>query len=119
MKRLVNLRLHEGPFVYIGRPGKGQGGPYGNPYVVGEKCGRCGHWHAGGRSTLPCYAAYLEERTAKDPAFRVLLLDAKRRVAGGTPLGCFCAGKHGLDVDDHPWTCHGQPLLFWLDRLET
>lgn len=29
----------------------------------------------------------------------------------GKVLGCWCAGREGLSVDD-PWTCHGQTLLF-------
>lgn len=118
-KRLVNLRLYEGHGTYIGRPGKGHAGPFGNPYTVNARCSRCGHWHATGRSTLPCYAAYLQERTRADPEFRKALLHLKELVVGGTPLKCFCAGKGGLDVDDHPWICHGQALLHWLDTMES
>jgi hypothetical protein len=79
--------------VYIGRPGHGEDGYFGNPYTVDEY---------GREEALAKYKAYFEHRIKTDPEFlrRVLLLRGKR-------LGCFCK----------PWSaCHGDIIAAWLDQ---
>ncbi len=97
--RVVNLR-REAYDVYIGRPGKGSLGPFGNPYRVGGWCSRCGHVHASAEATLACYRAYLFDRAGRDRAFAEHL-----RALRGKRLGCFCK----------PGPCHGDVIVEWLD----
>jgi hypothetical protein len=98
--KVVNLRFN--PFdQYIGRPGKGQDGYFGNPFVIGKD---------GDRDTvIALYREYFYLRIKVDPEF-------KRRVEElrGKVLGCFCAGKGGLTALDKPFTCHGQIILEYL-----
>lgn len=97
--RVVNLR-REAYDVYIGRPGKGQAGPFGNPYKVGHSCLRCGKPHPKPADTLPCYRAYLCERANLQPTFAESL-----RALRGKRLGCFCK----------PGPCHGDAIVAWLE----
>jgi hypothetical protein len=102
--RIVNIRT--GSYdVYIGRPGRGRNGIFGNPYPVWVKCVRCGELHTTPASTLPCFRAYFEERVRTDDTFRLHTL----RLRGKT-LGCYC--KPG-----NP--CHGKVIVEWLDQQET
>lgn len=102
--KVVNIRLD--PYdVYIGRPGRGGSGEWGNPIQVGKICQACGELHSGGGSTIPCYQRYLHKRL-QDPHFRARLLTLEGKV-----LGCFCAPKGGLGPDDQPFRCHGQVML--------
>lgn len=97
--RVVNLSAE--PYdVYIGRPGRGLDGPFGNPYRRGEVCARCGQLHATGESTLPCFEAYFLERVERDAVFRAQVLALR-----GQRLGCFCA----------PRPCHGSVIAKWLE----
>jgi hypothetical protein len=97
--RVVNLH-RESYDVYIGRPGQGQAGPFGNPCKVRSRCPQCGATHEEPSSTLPCYRTYLCGRLADDPDFATML----RRLQGRT-LGCFCS----------PNPCHGDAIARVLD----
>lgn len=81
--------------VYIGRPGKGLDGYFGNPIRKGSTCYLCGKVHTAGASTLPCYKAYLKLRIGNDPAFK-----ARVKELHGKTLVCFCK----------PNACHGDYL---------
>lgn len=91
--KVVNLH-HKVPYdVYIGRPGKGKDGPYGNPYSVADH----------GSNALPLFRKYFYNRIDMDPGFRVKVLELKDKT-----LGCFC----------HPKPCHGDIIAEWLDSLK-
>ena len=95
MTRVVNLRKE--PFdVYIGRPGKGLDGYFGNPVVVHEECPVCGSIHSSRGETLPCFASYAFERVQVDDEFRQRLIELR-----GKTLGCFCK----------PAACHGDVMV--------
>lgn len=100
MTLVVNLRVSDYD-VYVGRPGKGQEGYFGNPIRVGEDCFVCGNVHGKGE-TLGCFEAYVRQRLAVDPEY-------KARVKGlqGKLLGCFCK----------PRPCHGDILAKYADAL--
>lgn len=74
-------------YVYIGRPGKGEEGYFGNPVEIeeGQEPG----------DTLPAYETYLYKRLAEDPKFR-----GRVRALTGKKLVCFCKPK----------PCHGDIL---------
>jgi hypothetical protein len=97
---VVNLRK-EAFDVYIGRPGKGQAGPFGNPIAVGQTCPVCGLQHTTPGSTLVCFKVYFLKRVTQDPAFRNQVLALKDKT-----LGCFCKPK----------PCHGDIIAAWLDE---
>lgn len=99
---VVNLR-RSAYDVYIGRPGKGQAGPFGNPYRVGHRCGRCGAMHRTADETLSCFRAYLFDRAARSPEFAASL-----RALRGQRLGCFCKVR-----GDEP--CHGDVIAAWIE----
>lgn len=95
--RVVNL-YKEAYDVYIGRPGKGQEGYFGNPFqLVNTKD------LAERQRVVEQYADYFSERLEKDQEF-------KRRVHAlrGKTLGCFCA----------PNVCHGDVIAAYLNALE-
>lgn len=99
--RVVNIRTD--PYdVYIGRPGRGLNGIFGNPYPVGEICTRCIKLHESRESTLPCFREYFEERIANDRAFRLQVLRLRDRT-----LGCFCRPNHA---------CHGDIIAEWVEE---
>lgn len=103
--RVVSVKLD--PYeVYIGGPGKGEDGYFGN---------FAARLHYAGQMTreqcLEVYEAYLKFRVATDPAFKTRLLALRGKV-----LGCFCAGKGGLTAAD-PLICHGQVIAAYLDSL--
>ncbi len=102
MTKVVNLR-REAYDVYIGRPGKGLDGPFGNPYKVGHSCLRCGKPHPKPADVMPCYRAYLAYRAARSEAFAASL-----RALRGKRLGCFCK----------PGPCHGDTIVEWLEADE-
>jgi hypothetical protein len=100
--KVVNIRLdsyHE----YIGRPGKGKDGYFGNPFIIGPDGDR--------EKVIALYKEYFDLRIKEDLVFKrgVQELDGK-------VLGCFCAGKGGLTVLDKPFTCHGQIILEYLSE---
>jgi hypothetical protein len=101
---VVNLRKE--PFdVYIGRPGKGMEGYFGNPHPVYQfgkpwtVCPICKIKHMKGEA-IEAFRKDFAVRIESDPEFRrrVLLLKGKR-------LGCFCDGN-----------CHGDVYKEWLDK---
>ena len=113
MSRVVNIKLGEPYDVYIGRPGHGQAGPFGNPYPVKQTCSRCGSRHISGGSTLTCFREYLVERMAREPRFRDAILALR-----GKTLVCFCAPRGGLTSTHRPWRCHGQVILAILEESD-
>lgn len=82
--------------VYVGRPGHGERGYFGNPIRVGARCVVCGQTHRDGASTLPCFEAWARRRMATDAEYR----EAVRGLRGKVLL-CFCA----------PNPCHGDVLV--------
>lgn len=94
---VVNLRLAKYD-VYIGRPGHGRDGYFGNPHPVGF-CPLCAQEHVRGEAVV-AFEDYFYRRLARDPEFfgRVLELHGKR-------LGCFCA----------PARCHGNVIAEFLN----
>lgn len=109
--RVVNLRRE--PYdVYIGRPGQGVEGPFGNPIRRGEPCRVCGdgtvHPQAG--DTLECYEVWLRARVARDVGFRVAVEGLR-----GLRLGCFCRPTSGFCGR---LLCHGQVIVGWLHGVE-
>lgn len=102
--RVVNLR-REDYDVYIGRPGNGFDGYFGNPIKTGYLCKLCDQYHERASSTIHCYTNAFYQRIYEDSEFvaRVLALRGKR-------LGCFCA----------PNACHGDVIAKFLnEEIET
>lgn len=97
--RVVNLQ-HASWHVYIGRRGRGFDGYFGNPYVVGKVCQRCGSPHLTPGATLPCFKDYFYERLLADVEFRKRVKTLK-----GKRLGCFCK----------PGPCHGDIIMDYLE----
>ena len=94
MKRTKVVNVLRDEFdVYIGRPGKGHDGYFGNPF-------RRSRDDLPG-STLPKFEEHFLKRVEDDPEFRrrVLALKGKR-------LGCFCKPKRA---------CHGDTYVRWLE----
>lgn len=88
---VVNLRKE--PYdVYIGRPGRGEAGLFGNPFWKSDESGR--------DEAIAKFEVYFLDRVESDPAYRAAVLALK-----GLRLGCFCAPKH----------CHGDVIARWLD----
>jgi len=88
--RVVNLR-RERYDVYIGRPGRGLAGPWGNPFVIGCDGTR--------EEVIAKYEAWLKMQPQ---------LMARLHELRGKRLGCFCA----------PLPCHGDVLARLADELE-
>lgn len=86
---VVNL-LADPYDVYIGRPGRGRDGDFGNPFRIGP--------HGSRAQVLERFQQYFRHRLASDPTFRhrVEALRGKR-------LGCFCKplACHGDIIADH------------------
>lgn len=102
--RIVNVSAKFPDAIYIGRPGNGSDGPFGNPFPLTDEM----VW-ANPRARTEClnqYREYLERRMANDPPFRdsVMALQGKR-------LSCFCPPPgRVLTRNDLPWVCHGQVM---------
>jgi hypothetical protein len=87
---VVNLTRGAAFDVYIGRAGRGQAGPWGNPFVLGRD---------GDRATVIAkYEAWIQTQ----PQLLARLPELK-----GKRLGCFC----------HPHPCHGDVLVRLADAL--
>jgi len=86
--------MHDDNYVYIGRPGKGVPGSFGNPNPLKKESDR--------ESNLAQYRKYLEKQVKEDPDFR-----AKVAALHGKTLVCFCKPK----------ACHGDILAEMADRL--
>jgi hypothetical protein len=94
---VVNMKLNEDFDAYVGRPGKGWGGRFGNPYR--------------GPGAIEKFRSYFLERAERDPEFRaaVLALPARAKEPGRLKLACFCAYAGGITGDlPKPYICHGQ-----------
>lgn len=91
LTNVVNLRRK--PYdIYIGRPGKGKSGYFGNPFALGKNGDRA--------AVLKEYRSWFQKRLLTDPAFRVGV-EALR----GKTLGCFCK----------PQACHGDVIAEYLN----
>lgn len=89
---VVNLRRE--PYdVYIGRPGKGQSGPWGNPFRLESDAQR--------GATLQRYREWLDAQIAQGKISRQSLAELS-----GKRLGCFCK----------PQPCHGDILAAAADQ---
>jgi ribonuclease HII len=86
--------------VYIGRPGQGLAGPWGNPIVAGRPCLVCKDTHALPGDTLGCYRRWLRWKLRKDPNWARQFYALR-----GSTLVCFCA----------PTPCHGHVMAEFLD----
>lgn len=96
-------------YVYIGRPGKGNTGYWGNPIAVGKRCYICNNTHNSGGETLECYSQYLESRLANDQEFNNSFFQLKDKT-----LFCFCRPKDGFNKRV---VCHGQIMAAKLDNI--
>lgn len=91
-----NARLYtDAQTVYIGRPGRGEPGPFGNPIIIGRRCRICGATHLTRALTLPCFEAWARARMDLEPEYREAVQGLRGKV-----LLCFCA----------PGPCHGEVL---------
>ena len=94
-------------YVYIGRPGKGLAGPYGNPHPVGFPCARCRGLdgkllvHKRGEAIV----AFEETLKKWD---RDLLKKKLSKLFDAEFLVCFCA----------PQACHGDVLVRWINMFK-
>jgi len=102
--RVVNIN-REAYDVYIGRPGKGEAGYFGNPHTSHGPCRAC-HERTGklalhGREqSIELYRQDFTTRIESDLTFRASILMLR-----GLRLGCFCA----------PLACHGDIIAAWID----
>lgn len=91
MTRVVNL--YKDPYdVYIGRPGRNQSGPFGNPYTIGPDGDR--------DEVLRKFRDYFYERLRVDSIFWGQVSSLQ-----GKTLGCFCK----------PQDCHGDIIAEYVD----
>ena len=84
---VINIHALVPGAVYIGRPGHGESGYFGNPFHLTAKEPR--------GSTLERFREYAEARIYSDPEYR-----ANVRSLRGRTLACFCK----------PAPCHGDIL---------
>ena len=79
--------------IYIGRPGRGLSGMFGNPFKVGRDGDR--------NQVVEKYRKYFYEKIEKDAVFKAEVQKLK-----GKRLGCFCS----------PLRCHGEVFVEYLDK---
>ena len=92
MKKTTVVNLNRKPYdVYIGRPGKGQSGDFGNPFPGNNRA-----------KSIIQFKEYFHKRLKADPEFR-----AKVHGLHGKTLGCFCK----------PRSCHGDVIAEYLNSL--
>jgi hypothetical protein len=92
---VVNIKRNQTYDVYIGRPGKGLTGYFGNPCSTGKPCYVCGEIHYDRLHTIDCFEVYARKRLEVDPVYKAAVKELQ-----GKRLGCFCA----------PAPCHGDVL---------
>jgi hypothetical protein len=95
-KKTKVVNLYKEPYdIYIGRPGKGVSGYFGNPILLrpGDSRG----------STLDRFREYFFTRLEQDPQFKAHIMTLK-----GKTLGCFCK----------PNACHGDIIAEYLNSME-
>lgn len=100
--RVVNIRETDEYDFYIGRPGRGEEGYYGNPIRVGSPCPVCRGVHKRGGNTLGCFEEYARDRIKRDVVYRERVKELH-----GKTLGCFCKPKK----------CHGDILAKLAEEL--
>jgi hypothetical protein len=100
MTSIVNLRI-ESYDVYIGRPGKGMNGYFGNSHPVGY-CEICRKEHQRGEAIAE-FKKDFYRRIMNDKEFLRRVLELKDKT-----LGCFCKPMN---------QCHGEIIAEWLDSL--
>ncbi len=86
--------------VYVGRPGFGEPGPFGNLHPVGRPCRLCGGRVHSPAESLACFTRDFRARLVRDPSFRAAV-----RALRGRRLGCYCDGTH----------CHAKVIAAWAD----
>ena len=100
---VVNIRRDTDWDVYIGRPGKGGTGCFGNPISFHEECPVCKEIHVddeeGRLGLLACYKSWFWKEINSNPVFRIKVMELK-----GKKLGCFCK----------PRPCHGDIIVEWI-----
>lgn len=89
-------------YVYIGRPGRGLRGIFGNHIKPGDVCPECGDTHKEPADTIPCYEKWLNIRVVEDLDFRNQVKNLHNK-----KLVCFC----------HPKPCHGEILEYVSNKL--
>lgn len=95
VRKTIVVNISEDYDVYIGRPGKGQPGPFGNPIKRGPN-------DLPG-STIPEFETYFLKRVEEDQEFRESVHSLR-----GRRLGCFCPRNSP--------NCHGRVIVRWLHR---
>lgn len=93
--KVVNLFTEEYD-VYVGRPGNGQDGYFGNPFKKGKDGTR--------EEVLELYGEYFKIRVAEDTDFK-----GKVHALRGKRLGCFCSPK----------PCHADFIVKYLQESKT
>lgn len=88
---VVNIHHKSEYDVYIGRAGKGQDGPFGNPFSEGSR-----------ELKISQFKEYFHKRLRTDFEFKKQVKGLKNKV-----LGCFCAPK----------PCHGNVIADYLNSL--
>lgn len=91
---VVNIKSGTDYDVYIGRPGRGERGYFGNPYPLSPNEQR--------GATLEKFRTYFFGRLKSDSLFRIRVEQLK-----GKTLGCFCKPK----------PCHGDIIADYLNSL--
>jgi hypothetical protein len=91
--QVVNIKSGARYDVYIGRPGNGQDGYFGNPFRLqyGEPRG----------ATIERYKAYFYNRLELDAEFKRRIHELK-----GKTIACFCK----------PHPCHGDVIAEYLNK---
>ncbi len=92
---VIHIRDSKPGDIYIGRPGKGESGYFGNPFPL--------KWGDSRGSTIERYRAYFLKRIENDKEFRRRVLELK-----GKRLYCFCK----------PHPCHGDVIAEWLNSQD-
>lgn len=93
--RVVNINYTPMYDVYIGRPGKGESGYFGNPFKPGEGVTR--------DDTIDRYAKWFDMKILQDAMFRRRVQELRGKI-----LGCFCK----------PARCHGDVIVTYLNRVD-
>jgi hypothetical protein len=95
--KVVNLRF-EAYDVYIGRPGKGFDGFFGNPHPIGF-CSICKKAHNRDEA-IDAFKKDFLIRIQHDDEYKKKIIGLK-----GKKLGCFCS----------PARCHGDIIKEWIE----
>ena len=98
---IINVRSGIEYDVYIGRPGRGKSGEFGNPHTLGF-CRVCDQVHRDKGDASAAFAEDFYFQIQHDPVYR-----QKIEALRGKVLGCFCDDKN---------TCHGRVYVEWLER---